>query len=389
MSTHPHTTGAARRDPEHPRPVAAGCGHPSDWVAEPLVSIMVLNWNGEGFLRRCVESLYRDVCPHVELVVVDNASTDRSVSMMKQEFPTVPVIVLPTNLSHAAGRNAAVPYLKGRFIVFLDNDVTVEKGWLHPLVTLMLLDPSIGISTPKIRLSALPGRLQGVGGYLKLWTGNRELGYGRPDDFYAPGEVIEPFYGFGAALVVRRDVFEHVGGFDDRMFPTGTDDLDLAWRARLAGYRVVCVTDAVVNHYLSGARGVLDPHTISFHTYHLLRTMAKCLSWPNLLHAMPAYSTFAIASGAATSVLSRDPRVFTAIVSALGRFALSIPEVRHSRAATQRLRTAPDSTVLRSQGFGLCETPAELWRKLQIMRALAKHHREDNSPGRLEPDVEA
>ncbi len=370
--------------------MVAVCSHPSDWTAEPLVSIMVLNWNGERFLRRCVDSLQHVLCPHVELVVVDNASTDRSVSMIKQEFPTVPVVILPTNLSHAPGRNAAVPYLKGRFIVFLDNDVTVERGWLHPLVNEMLRDPRVGISTPKIRLSALPGRLQGVGGYLKLWTGNRELGYGYPDDFYAPGETIEPFYGFGAALVVRRDVFEHVGGFDDRMFPTGTDDLDLAWRTRLAGYRVVCLTDSVVNHYLSGARGVLNHHTISFHTYHLLRTMAKCLSWPNLVHSIPAYITFALASGAATSVLSRNPRLFAAILSALGRFAMSLPELRHSRAATQKLRTLPDSTVLRSQGFGLCETPAELWRKLQMMRAIAKHHREEKPPSHhVEPDVEA
>src|SRR3990170_2787447 len=137
--------------------VSGACNHPHEWAAEPLVSITVLNWNGEHFLRQCLESLWPDRCPHVEVAVIDNGSTDRSVPMVREEFPGVPVIPLPGNLGVAGGRNASVPYLRGRFIVFLDNDVTVERGWLPPLINLMMQDMRIGIATPKVLLRRLPG----------------------------------------------------------------------------------------------------------------------------------------------------------------------------------------------------------------------------------------
>ncbi len=350
------------------------CNHPAEWTAEPLVSITVLNWNGERFLRRCMASLGQAICPHMELVLIDNGSTDRSVSIVEEEFPFVSVISLPRNLGVAGGRNAAVPHLRGRFIVFLDNDATVQRGWLPPLIDLMMKDPQVGIATPKVLFSGLSGRVQGVGGYLKLWTGNTGLGDGQPDDVYPPGRVIEPFFAFGAALAVRRELFEYLGGFDEQMFPTGVDDLDLAWRARLSGYKVVCLTESVVYHHVSGTRGILSHRSLALHVYHLLRTMVKCLSWPNLLHAVPAYMTYAITMGTALSIVAKNPRFLGAILWALGRFATSISELRQSRVATQELRVLSDKKALRSDGFGLCESPVELWRKLQLMNEVSRHH---------------
>ena len=364
--------------------MSGACNHPHEWAAEPLVSITVLNWNGEHFLRQCLESLWPDRCPHVEVAVIDNGSTDRSVPMVREEFPGVPVITLPGNLGVAGGRNASVPYLRGRFIVFLDNDVTVERGWLPPLINLMMQDMRIGIATPKVLLRRLPGRVQGVGGYFKLWTGNRELGFGQPDDDYRSGQIIEPFFAFGAALVVRRRLLEYLGGFDEQMFPTGAEDLDLAWRIRLSGYRVVCLTDSVVYHHLSGTRGIFGHRSIALNVYHVLRTMVKCLSWPNLLHCVPAYMSFSITMGTVLSILFKDPRFFGGVFWALGRFASSMPELRRTRTVTQRFRVMPDREVLRSVGSGLSETPTELWRKFGVMREIERRMTElSRTPGSL------
>ena len=348
------------------------CNHPAEWTAQPLVSVTVLNWNGERLLRRCLESLSQDACPHVELVLIDNGSTDGSVPLVRHEFPDVSVIALPTNLGVAGGRNAAISHLRGTFVVFLDNDVVVDRGWLPPLIDLLSTHPQAGIATPKMILSELPDRLHGVGGYLKLWTGHRELGYGRPAGAYPPGRVVEPFFAFGAALATSKRLLEHLRGFDDEMFPTGVEDLDLAWRARLSGYKVFCVTDSVVYHHLSATRGVLTPESLSLQVQHLLYTMTKCLSWPNLVHTLPVYAAYAVTMSAALSLISGNPRFFGAVLRALRRFVASIPRAWRRRVVTQRLRAVPDPMALHSEGFGLLETPGELWRKLHVMMDISR-----------------
>ena len=115
---------------------AGACNHGAHWEETPLVSVMVLNWNKRELLRACLESLRPDICPHVEVVAVDNGSTDGSVALVKEEFPEVRVVAHAENLGFSRGYNAAVPEVEGRCLVFLNNDTEVERGWLAPLISI-------------------------------------------------------------------------------------------------------------------------------------------------------------------------------------------------------------------------------------------------------------
>jgi len=347
------------------------CNHPSSWKEEPLVSVTVLNWNGINFLRECLDSLMPDICPHVEVVLADNGSTDGSLAMARTLYPEVRIVDNQSNLGVAGGRNATVPHLRGRFIVFLDNDVVVVRGWLPPLIEHLINNPKVGVSTAKLLLSRLPGRIQSVGNYYKLWTGNREIGFGEPEDLYPDGSIIEPFYASGATLAVQKELFEYLGGFDERMFPTGADDIDFCWRARLAGYKVVCLPEAGVYHHMSLTRGIYSPNSVKLHVHHLLRTMVKCQSRANLLHSIPAYIGFTLALGVGFSILNRDLRVLFAILTAIVLFTRDVGELRQSRSVTQKLRKVADRVVFKSEKFGLLEPPWELWHRSRVMKKMA------------------
>lgn len=348
----------------NPRPAKGDCQHSLAWNSTPTVSVLVLNWNGERFLRACLGSLVQDACPHVEIVLVDNGSNDGSLALVRKEFPQVRIIANGSNLGFSRGYNAAVPQARGRFLVFLNNDTVVEPGWLIPLIDRLLEDSSIGITTCKL-LFLGTRILNNAGGYLKLWTGCGELGYGRDGDYLPKNKVVEPFYGAGAAMAIRRELFERLGGFDDAIFAYG-EDLDLSWRVRLAGYKVRYVPESVVHHHFSGTWGVFNPRKVRMVTRHHIRAMVKSLSWANLLHALPAYVLFALAKGTALSVVKKSPSYLVSVVLALGDLVRNWGELWQQRRATQKLRVVPDRKVLKSEGFGLLDTPWEFWRVLRV-----------------------
>ncbi|HLW60024.1 MAG TPA: glycosyltransferase family 2 protein [bacterium] len=347
----------------------ANCKHAPWGGTIPLVSVLVLNWRGRRFLKPCFASLIRDVCPHVELLLIDNGSDDGSVDLVKTEFPQVRVISYDVNLGFSRGYNAAVPLARGRFMVFLNNDTEVKEGWLFPLIDALRERPDIGIASSKLVFFGTH-LLNGVGGYLKLWTGGGELGFGDAEESFPVGGIIEPFYGSGAALAIRRELFERTGGFDDEMFAYG-EDLDLSWRVRLAGYHVKCIPGSVVYHHFSSTLGGVNPAKFKMGVQHYIRAMLKCLSYHNLLHALPIYLVFALIKGGMLSLLTRNQEYLINVFIAFRCIAYNVGEICQKRNATQRLRVVSDRRVFASDGFGLFDAPwhfFRLWRILGSVR---------------------
>jgi GT2 family glycosyltransferase len=211
------------------------------------VDVIILSWNGAGFLERCLSSLLSQTYTRSRLLVVDNASTDDSVAMVRHRFPQVEVLQNQSNLGFAAGVNVGLAQCTGDVAVLLNQDTQLREDCLESLVHAMEADSAVGITGCKL-LYADGSTLQHAGGVLSYplaigaHRGRGELDRGhydrKPDvDFVT-----------GAALAVRSDVLQEIGLLDEGFF-FYYEDADLCLRAREAGYRVIYAPAAVGIHH--------------------------------------------------------------------------------------------------------------------------------------------
>lgn len=220
--------------------------------APELVAIVVLNLNEKAKTLRCLSSVAElDYSPY-EVVLVDNGSTDGSVEAIAQVFPHIHVVRNPCNLGVAGGRNRGIAYANKHFpygyLLFLDNDAWLERSALRELVRVMQSDPQVGLASPKIYQAGAPMVLAGAGGHRINWyTGTiRTVGAGEVDRGQYDGN--HPITCSGSGVLVRRAVFERIGGLDDAFNPYGWEDLDFSLRARAAGFGIRFVPTAITHH---------------------------------------------------------------------------------------------------------------------------------------------
>lgn len=213
--------------------------------ARPTVSIVVVNYNGRAHLDECFASLRAQTYPNVELIVVDNASSDGSLELLRRH-DDVTLIPSAENLGYAGAVNLAATRASGTYIAVLNMDVVVEPDWLEPLVAFLETHPQAGAVTPKVLLYERRDRINALGQNVHV-TGlgfNRRLHY--PD---APGagapEVVSGIH--GAAFVMRRALFATIGGMNATNFMYH-EDVDISWMVTLAGYDLYCVPGSVIYH---------------------------------------------------------------------------------------------------------------------------------------------
>jgi len=191
-----------------------------------LVSVVIVNLNGERYLKACLDSIM-DQKAEFEVLVVDDGSTDKSIKII-EEYKQVQLIKLRQNQGPAKARNRGVEKSKGKFILFLDVDTEVKTGAITKLAKRLEGDKQIG---------AVQARLDTRGHFLSWW--------GLPYEIDQPRKII--FGGRTAGLAVRREVFDKIGGFDEDYVIYG-EDTDLCWRIWLAGFRVELVDEAEIKH---------------------------------------------------------------------------------------------------------------------------------------------
>jgi GT2 family glycosyltransferase len=259
--------------------------------AEPRTSIIVLNWNGLRWLDGCLAALRRQR-GSFEVIVVDNASTDGSAQWL-QDVPDIAVAALDRNAGYAGGNNAGARQARARdYLVFLNNDTVAQDGWLEALVGALDADEHAALATSHIVFmhdasivdSAGDGYLR-AGGAFKRWHGTR----------HPPGAGVEEVFGAcGAAFAIRRRVFESLGGFDERLFMV-YEDVDLSYRARLAGHRCVYVPEAVVHHAGSAALGRGSHQAVFYGQRNLEWVWLKNTPGALLWRTAPAHVAYSIA----------------------------------------------------------------------------------------------
>lgn len=227
-----------------------------------LVSIVIVNYNGERFIKDCVKSVLGTKYPNFEVIVVDNNSKDKSIQILNEfkPYPTVKIIFLNENLHYAGGNNLGIDYAKGKYVVFLNNDTVVTPNWITELLRRFELNKNIfAIQCLLFRPGGkIIDSLGGTSDYCArplpvtyLWTRNKEA-----------KQEKRLFYACGAALAIRRKVLDKVGFFDPEL---PTDEIDLCWRINLSGGHIVLEPNAVVYHFRSGAFGTkLNKNRIFF-----------------------------------------------------------------------------------------------------------------------------
>ena len=223
-------------------------------------SIVILNWNGASMLRRFLPSVIANSPSSLaQVIVADNASTDDTLDVLAAEFPEVEVIRLDCNYGFAEGYNQALSRVGERYdyYLLLNSDVETPEGWLQPLHDYMEAHPEVAACQPKLRAEHTRTHFEyagAAGGYLD------SLGYpycrGRifdtvEEDRGQYDTVADVFWATGAALMIRAKTYWEVGGLDARFF-AHQEEIDLCWRLRARGHRIVCVPQSVVYHVGGG-----------------------------------------------------------------------------------------------------------------------------------------
>ena len=229
-------------------------------------AVVILNWNTKGFLEEFLPPLLASVkgCEEAEVVVADNASTDGSLEMMKEKFPTVKTIAFDKNYGFTGGYNTAFEAIESEYFVLINSDIEVADGWLEPLVEWMDSHPDCGACAPKLHSWQEKDKFEyagAAGGYLDrfgypLCRGRvlkrLETDKGQYDN---PKDV---FWATGACLMVRSKVYQSLGGLDNRFF-AHMEEIDLCWRMQLAGMKVTVVPESVVYHVGGGTLPATSP----------------------------------------------------------------------------------------------------------------------------------
>ena len=255
------------------------------------VAVVILNWNGEKMLVKYLPTLLQHLQESVEVFVADNASTDNSVALLKEKFPTVKCILLDKNWGFAEGYNQALRQINATYYILLNSDIEVSSGWLSPLITWMDVHPETAACQPKllsIRQRDYFEYAGACGGFIDKY------GYpfcrGRVFDVVEKDEgqydeVCPILWATGACLMIRATDYWKVGGLDGRFF-AHNEEIDLCWRLRAMGRDIYCVPESKVYHVGGGTLPKNNPMKTYLNFRNNLTMLYKNLETDELQHVM-------------------------------------------------------------------------------------------------------
>lgn len=261
----------------------------------PSLAVVLLNYNGLIWLQRFLPAVIEH-SPKDSVYVIDNASTDQSLSYLRQQLPAVRIITLSRNLGYTGGYNKGLRSIRAPYYALLNTDIFIQAGWWQPLLAFMEAHPEVGACQPKIRAYTEKNNPHpafdyagAAGGFLDI------LGYP-----YCRGRIfthIEPDHGkydtllrcdwaSGACCLLRAQAFWEVGGFDARFF-MHMEEIDLCWRLHQIGYSVYCCPQATVAHVGGGSLPRSSSKKLFYNFKNSLLLLYKHLSWKQRCWVLP------------------------------------------------------------------------------------------------------
>ena len=320
-------------------------------MISPTVSVIVLNYNGRHFLEACLRSLERTRYDNFRVIVVDNGSTDGSAEMLAGELSDfVTPVFNPANLGFSRAMNQILVRddLCGEYVALLNNDTEVDEHWLDVLVRVAQADTKIGALQPKLLSLRERGRFDyaGAAGGLLDRLGHAlcrgRIFYSTEQDSGQYDDVCEICWASGAAMLLRRDLASEVGLLDED-FWMHYEEIDLCWRLRLHGYKVMYVPSSVVYHYGGGAA---NPRVQYLNHRNSLLTLIKNYSRPNLLRDLPR-RVFLDLANVGYALANRDVLWAKSIVLAYMWIFLHLPRLLRKRRFVQQQRRVSDEEIVR------------------------------------------
>ena len=252
-----------------------------------LVSILIVNWNASENLKECLTSLYKIDYPNYEVILVDNGSTDDSIEMASNHFPKAKVIRSNTNLGFAGGNNLGLKHCKGEYILFLNNDTLVTRGFLSELVSFIERDDKLGVVQPTI-LFHRPGtplhrKINSVGSFLLNSGFLYHLNYGKKFVKEEYDDSYDIYTAYGACFLVRKEIIDKAGGLFDADYFAYFEETDFSHRVWLAKYRIKIYTPAIIYHKGAKTAETLPSSFIQYHSFkNRLYTYLKDFGFSNL-----------------------------------------------------------------------------------------------------------
>ncbi|WP_198007177.1 glycosyltransferase family 2 protein [Alloprevotella rava] len=227
------------------------------------IAVVILNWNGAAMMQKFLPSVIKN-SEEAEVIVADNGSTDDSVEMLKQKFPSVRLILLDKNYGFAEGYDKALEQVEAEYYLLLNSDVEVTPHWLQPLLNYMDKYPEVAACQPKLLAERERDSFEYAGA-----SGGFVDKYGYPfcrgrvfadveKDCGQYDDIAPIFWATGAALMVRSVDWHEVGGLDARFF-AHMEEIDFCWRLRSRGRGLVCVPTSVVYHVGGGTLNAGHP----------------------------------------------------------------------------------------------------------------------------------
>lgn len=300
-------------------------------------SVIIVNYNGRQHLEKCLPALLQAEQPG-QYIVVDNGSTDGSVEYVRQKLPHAQVLRDSVNVGFAHAANQGASKADGRYLVFLNPDTVVERGWLEALLAGLVANPEVGLTTSRILLLDDPGRVNTCGNDIHLSGLTLCRGMGLPRGAVSSAAQVSAVS--GAAFAIPRNLFVALGGFDGSFFMY-MEDTDLSWRARLAGYPCLCIPASNVLHDYHLRFG---GDKVFYQERNRYLMWLKALRWRTCLVLLPALLLAEVVTWG--FVLLRDRQHWTNKLRAYAWVATHWPQIMASRRRTQALRQVRDRDLL-------------------------------------------
>ena len=338
-----------------------------------LVSIIIVNLNGKQHLEKCLPSIFSQIHKSIEVILVDNASSDDSVGWVKRNYPNVKIVINDQNLGFCQANDIGYNHSKGKYILFLNNDTQVTRHFLVNLIKVIKAENNIGGVQSKILFMDDPKRLDSAGSYLTRTGFLYHYGLYALDaeEFENKFDV---FSAKGACMMFRREVLEKVkvdGEIFDQRYFAYFEETDLCHRVWLAGYRVVFVPDSVIYHKFGATSQKLDKSFVEYHSYkNRLNSYLKNLGLTTLVIIIPIHLLICCVLSI-VFFLKGKPSITIAIIKAIFWNIFQIRKTLNKRykiqQAIRKLRDEdfwPD--ILRNPPFGYYLSQLAGWNTTRI-----------------------
>lgn len=313
------------------------------------LAIVILNWNGAEMLKKYLPSVLQYSREEAVVYVADNASTDNSITLLKEQFPEVRLILLEKNWGFAEGYNKALEQVDAEYYLLLNSDIEVTPNWLTPLLSFMDSHQEVAACQPKLLSIFQRDSFEyagACGGYLDRY------GYpfcrGRIFDIVEQdkGQYDEPakvHWATGAALLVRARIYKEVGGLDGRFF-AHQEEIEMCWRMRIKGYQIYCLPDSKVYHVGGGTLPKSNPMKTYLNFRNNLTMLYKCIPEKDLKPVMRLRWFLDYLAAFQTLLLKRNMGDFKAIFRARRDFKRWRKDFEKDREQIQRSRANGQET---------------------------------------------